>query len=118
MSHDDIFADLFDEIDTCGDNSCEIKKTRGPGTNGGCMCSERQLRRALRIAKKRIVELETQPPWLLVTEAVRSISDAIHVALVDGHVVSDLTVRSHPGGWDLVDTAGKVLASGHLSPQE
>jgi hypothetical protein len=113
VSHDDIFRDLFDELGGCQDNSCEIKKPR-VGTNGHCRCPERTIRRALRIAKRRIVELETQPTWLMITEAVRSISDAIHVALIAGHTVDQLTVRTTPTGWDLVAAGGKVLASGHL----
>lgn len=114
MNHNDIFIDLFGAIENCQNNSCEIKKTRGMGTNGGCRCSERQLRRALRIAKKRIVELETEPPWLLVTEAVRAISAAIHAALVAGHTVDQLTVRACPKGWELVFTGGAILSRGHL----
>jgi len=31
----------------CGDNSCIIIQPQGMGTNGGCRCGERELRRAV-----------------------------------------------------------------------
>jgi len=34
------FIELHPSLDsTCGDNSCELKKHTGQGTNGGCRCA-------------------------------------------------------------------------------
>jgi hypothetical protein len=59
MNPTELFRALFASLAeaTCQDNSCEVARPR-VGTNGGCGCTERTLRRALRIAKARIVELE------------------------------------------------------------
>lgn len=35
----------------CGDHSCCVASPKGMGTNGGCRCSERDLRRAVLILK-------------------------------------------------------------------
>lgn len=35
----------------CGDNSCVIQRPSGMGTNGGCCCDERTLRRAVMILR-------------------------------------------------------------------
>jgi hypothetical protein len=37
----------------CGDNSCEVARIYGMGTNGGCRCSLQTFRRALRFEKRR-----------------------------------------------------------------
>jgi hypothetical protein len=42
----------------CGDHSCVVKSATGMGTNGGCHCSERELRRALQWYKRRASFLE------------------------------------------------------------
>ena len=42
----------------CGDSSCVIRKPAGQHTNGGCRCSERELRRALQWYKRRSQFLE------------------------------------------------------------
>lgn len=38
----------------CGDHSCVVRRPDGMGTNGGCQCSERQLRRAVRVLTARL----------------------------------------------------------------
>lgn len=45
-------------VEGCGDNSCEVAKHGGMGTNGGCRCDERTVRRAMRYWKRRVEFLE------------------------------------------------------------
>jgi hypothetical protein len=42
----------------CGDHSCVVRSPSGMGTNGGCGCSDRELRRALMWYKRRASFLE------------------------------------------------------------
>jgi len=39
------------ELVGCGDHSCIVAPPNGMGTNGGCRCSERDLRRAVLVLK-------------------------------------------------------------------
>lgn len=39
------------ELVGCGDHSCVVAPPNGMGTNGGCRCDERDLRRAVRVLK-------------------------------------------------------------------
>lgn len=117
MNTHDIFRDLFDSIESCGYNYCEIKVMRGMGTTGGCRCSERQLRRALRIAKKAIVEQEKRETEVVrahLVEVVHVVSEAIHEALVSRDItVADITVKTTAERWQLVRRGtGEVLADG------
>jgi len=42
-------------LDGCGDHGCVVRSNQGGmGTNGGCQCTERQLRRAVQILKARL----------------------------------------------------------------
>jgi len=43
----------------CSDNSCEVRAPGGMGTNGGCRCEARELRRALRWWRRKAEFLET-----------------------------------------------------------
>lgn len=51
-----VWQEVFAGLGGC-DNSCEIRRPGGMGTNGGCRCSERELRRALQVAKREILRL-------------------------------------------------------------
>jgi len=42
----------------CGDSSCVVRTPTGQHTNGGCRCSERELRRAVQWYKRRAQFLE------------------------------------------------------------
>jgi hypothetical protein len=52
----DVFQELFADLGGC-DNSCIIRRPKGMGTNGGCRCSESEIRRALQRAKAEILRL-------------------------------------------------------------
>lgn len=42
-------------LDGCGDHGCVVRSNPGGmGTNGGCQCTERQLRRAVQVLKARL----------------------------------------------------------------
>ncbi len=45
-------------VEGCGDNSCEVRHPGGMATNGGCRCSPREVRRALRWWRRRAAFLE------------------------------------------------------------
>lgn len=46
---DDGFSE--EPLSYTGDNSCCVASPKGMGTNGGCRCSERDLRRAVLVLK-------------------------------------------------------------------
>lgn len=39
-------------VNGCGDNSCEVRTSRGMATNGGCSCDKRELRWAMKYWKR------------------------------------------------------------------
>ena len=42
-------------LDGCGESGCVVRRNEGGmGTNGGCQCSDRQLRRAVQVLKARL----------------------------------------------------------------
>lgn len=42
-------------LEGCGDHGCVVRRNEGGmGTNGGCQCTDRQLRRAIQILKARL----------------------------------------------------------------
>lgn len=53
--------------DYCGDNGCVFgNPAKGMSTNGGCCCTERQMRRGVMRLRARVAELEAkyEPPPL------------------------------------------------------
>lgn len=44
----------------CGDHSCVVAPPRGMGTNGGCRCDERDLRRAVLSLRNQLTALNAE----------------------------------------------------------
>lgn len=50
-------------LEGCGDHGCVVAvKPGGMGTNGGCQCTERQLRRAVQILKGKLDARDMERP--------------------------------------------------------
>ena len=62
-----------DQLAGCGDHSCDVARPKGQGTNAGCRCNERTLRRALRIERARA---EMRAPALFAAECQRDAARA------------------------------------------
>lgn len=75
----------------CGDNSCVVRTPEGVGTNGGCRCEERELRRAVMWWRRKGAFLE---------ETIRAMREGASVRRVCTHSCL------HPGPGSSVSCGG------------
>ena len=81
-------------VEGCGDHSCAVRAPQGMGSNGGCRCDERTLRRAVQWYRRKVHQMDA---------ALRELRDVATGLLPhlnrgscpDAVVAISLTIRHH-----------------------
>ena len=88
----------------CGDNSCEVARPQGVGTNGGCRCSNHVVRHALRYWRRKSQFLTEE------LRGTREETAQMH-HMIDVQEQAIQQVADYVGAVDYVSSIGPILTA-------